>query len=66
MKEFLTQVLDQFLVLVKLLQSFNIHEWDVVGLGLITMLLVSQNTDLHVGARDMLEPGEDVPISYTN
>lgn len=47
------QFLDQLLVLVQLLQSFSIHEFNAVGLGLITMLLVTQNAHLHLGTGDV-------------
>lgn len=52
----LTQFLDQFLVLVEFLQSFGIHTWDVVGLGLITMLLITKDADGHLRAGDVPQP----------
>lgn len=52
----LGQFLNQLLVLVQLLQSFGIHELDAVGLGLIAMLLVTQNAHLHLGTGDVLQP----------
>merc|ERR1711894_573502 len=41
----LSQFLDQLLVLVELLQSLDVHTGQVVSLSLITMLLISQDTD---------------------
>lgn len=52
-----TQILDKFLVLIQLLQSLSIHEGKVIGLGLITVLLVTQNAHLHARTGDMLQPG---------
>ena len=40
-KNVLTELLDQFLVLVKFLESLSIHAGQVVSLGLIAVLLVS-------------------------
>ena len=50
----LGQLPHQLLVLVQLLQVFHGHEWDVVGLGLVAMLGVSEDAHLvgvlgHVG-----------------
>lgn len=53
----LRQLLHQLLVLVQLLQSLGIHEGHTGGLGLIAMLLVSQNAHLHLGLGDVLQPG---------
>jgi hypothetical protein len=54
----LCKLLHQLLVLVEFLQSFSIHEWNIVGLGLVAMLLISQDADLHFWARNELQPVE--------
>ena len=59
-----TQVLDQFLILVQLLQGFSIHERQVVCLGFIAMLLVTQDADLHGWAGNMLEPKRKKDLLY--
>lgn len=45
-----TQLLNELLVLVQLFESFGVHALDVVGLGFIAVLLVSQNADGHLGS----------------
>ena len=52
----LGQALHLLLVLVQLLQVISRHEVDAFGLGLITMLLISQQTHLELLARHMLQP----------
>ena len=52
----LTQLLNELLVLVQLLQSLGIHAFDVVGLGFIAVLLVSQNADGHLRSGNIPEP----------
>ena len=52
----LTQLLDQFLILVEFLQSLDVHVGDIHSLGLITMLLVPQNTHGKLGAGSGLKP----------
>lgn len=42
----LTKLLDQLLVLVQLLQVFHRHGINAQGLGLLTMLVVTQHTHL--------------------
>lgn len=53
---FLGQLLHQLLVLVELLQSFGVHEGHVVGLGLVAMLLVTEDAHLHLWPRNELQP----------
>jgi hypothetical protein len=52
----LTQLLDELLVLVELLQGFGVHGGNAVRLSLVTMLLVTKNANAHLGARDVLQP----------
>lgn len=47
------QFLHQFLVLVQLLQCFNVHARDVLRFRLITVLGVTKNAHLHTGAGDV-------------
>lgn len=54
----LGQFLDKLFVLVKLLQGFGVHARHAQVLSLITVLLVSEDTHLHLRARDVLEPVE--------
>ena len=51
----LRQLLDEFFILVQLLESFGIHTFDVVGLGFIAMLLITEDADGHLGARDVTQ-----------
>ena len=51
-----TQLLDEFLVLVELLQSLDVHEGQVVGLGLVAMQLVAQDAHLHRRTRHVAQP----------
>ncbi|GMT29538.1 hypothetical protein PFISCL1PPCAC_20835, partial [Pristionchus fissidentatus] len=51
----LGELLDELLVLVELLQVISVHAGDAGGVGLIAMLLVSKNTDLHVRLGDVLQ-----------
>lgn len=52
----LGQFLHQLLVLVQLLEGFGVHV-RMAGSGcLVAMLLVAKNADLHLRARDVLEP----------
>lgn len=44
-----TQFLDHFLVLVEFLEGFNVHVGQLCSLGLITMLLVSQDAHRELG-----------------
>lgn len=53
-----TKLLDQLFVLVELLESLNVHVRQVSSLGLITVLLVSQNAD------GELRPGESPQPAY--
>lgn len=52
----LTELFHQFLVLVELLEGFSVHAWQVVGLGLVAVLLVSQDTHLKLWPRNVLQP----------
>lgn len=54
----LTQLLHKLLVLVKLLQSLGIHARKIVGIGLIAMLLISQDAYFHSRPGDVLKPEE--------
>jgi len=54
-KNKLTEILDQFLVLVQFLQSISIHAWDTSSSSFITMLLISKNADGHFWSGNMLE-----------
>ena len=52
----LGQALHLLLVLVQLLQVIGRHEVNAFGLRLVTMLLVSQQTNLEFLARHILQP----------
>ena len=52
----LGQALHLLLVLVQLLQVISGHEVNALGLCLVAMLLISQQTNLELLARDMLQP----------
>merc|ERR1711915_592932 len=51
----LSQLLDKLLVLVKLLEVISRHAGNVVLLSFINVHLVTKDTDLHVGLRDVLQ-----------
>lgn len=53
-----TELLDQFLVLVELLESLDVHVWQLGSFGLVTVLLVSQD------AHRELWPGESLQPAY--
>ena len=53
---FLGQLLDQFLILVEVLQCLSVHVGDIHSLGLITMLLLPQDTHGELGAGSRLKP----------
>ena len=55
----LTQLLNELLVLVQLLEGISVHEGDFVGLGLVAMLLVAEHAHPHLGAGDVLQPEGD-------
>lgn len=57
-KKLCTELLDQLLVLVELLESLNVHVRKVSSFGFITVLLVSQHTDGELG------PGESPQPAY--
>jgi len=46
------------IVLVQLLEGLGIHEVNVVGLGLVAMLLIAKDAHLHLGTGDVLQPEE--------
>ena len=52
----LTQLLDQFFILVEFFQRLDVHVGDIHSLGLITMLLVPQDTHGELGAGSGLKP----------
>lgn len=52
----LTKLLHQLLVLVQLLQRLSVHARNSKGLCLIAMLLVTEDTDAKLWARDALQP----------
>ena len=52
------QLLHLLLVLVQLLQVVSGHGGDAGGLGLVNVLLVSQQTDSELLTGDVLQPGE--------
>lgn len=51
-----TKFFDEFLILVQFFQSFRVHVRNIVGLGLVTMLLIAKNTYLHLWSRNILQP----------
>ena len=53
---FLGKLLHKFLVLVQFLEGLGVHVWDFVGSGLIAMLLISEDANLHLWAGDELQP----------
>ena len=57
----LGELLDQLLVLVELLEVISSHARDVLGLGFVTVLLVTEDADLHLRTRDVAE-SENSPI----
>ena len=52
----LTQLFDEFLVLVELLEGLNIHAWDTISLGLVTVRGVTQHTHLELRTRNVTKP----------
>ena len=48
-----TELLDQLLVLVELLEALNVHRLDVGLLGLVDVLGITQDAHLHARARHM-------------
>lgn len=55
----LSELLHQLLVLVELLQSFGVHEWNFKSLGFIAMLLISEDADLHLRTWDELQSEDE-------
>ena len=49
----LGELLDQLLVLVKLLKSLHIHAGQIDGVGLLNVGGITKNAQLHVGLRDV-------------
>ena len=56
----LGQSLNLLLVFVQLLQVVSRHEVDTLGLGLVAMLLVSQQANLELLAGNMLQPAREI------
>lgn len=54
--QLLTELLDQLLVLVELLQSLDVHVGHVSSFGLVTVLLVSQDAHRELGPGESLQP----------
>lgn len=53
-----TELLDHFFVLVELLESLDVHVWQLSCFSLVTVLLVSQD------AHGELWPGESLQPAY--
>lgn len=51
-----TELLDQFLVLVELLESLDVHVWQLGSFGLVTVLLVSQDAHRELWPGESLQP----------
>ncbi|GMT00836.1 hypothetical protein PENTCL1PPCAC_23010, partial [Pristionchus entomophagus] len=51
----LGELLDELLVLVQLLEVVSVHAGKAAGIGLVTMLLISEHADLHLGLGDVLQ-----------
>lgn len=61
----LRELLDQLLVLVKLLQSLDVHRVDADRFRFLTVLVVSEDADLHLRARregELDGPGETLVL----
>lgn len=54
---FHTELLNKLFVLVQLLQSLNVHVWQIGSFSLVAMLLVSQNAYGEFGPWESLQPG---------
>lgn len=54
----LGELLDELLLLVKLLQVIGAHRWNVSGGSLVKMVLVSEDAHLHVWAWNVLQSGK--------
>lgn len=52
-----TELLNKLFVLVQLLQSLNVHVWQIGSFSLITVLLVSQNAYGEFWPWESLQPG---------
>lgn len=52
----LTEPLHKLFVFVEFLQGFNIHARESIGFGFITVRIVTKNTHLQLGARDVAKP----------
>ena len=48
-----TQLLDELLVLVELLERISVHVRQVEGLGLVHVVGIDEDADLHLGAGDV-------------
>ena len=62
----LTQLLDEFLVFVELFECLNIHAWDAIGLGLITVRGITQHTHLELRTRNVTKPRIQHSIMYVS
>ncbi len=51
----ITELLDELLVFVELLQSLGVHVGDAVRVRLVDMLLVTEHADLHLRAGQVLQ-----------
>ena len=49
------QLLNLLVLFVQLLEVLKSHAWDVVGLGLVAVLLISQHANSELWLRDVLE-----------
>ena len=56
-----TQLLDLFLILVELLKVILVHVGQIVGLSLIAVDLVTQDTHLHLWLRGITKPAKTAP-----
>lgn len=52
----LTKLLDQFLVLVELLESISVHTGNTSYLGLVTVRSIAKYTHLELGTRNVPQP----------
>ena len=52
----LSELLDQLLLLVQLLEVIGAHELDALLLGFVAMLLISEDADGELGTGDIAEP----------
>ena len=60
----LGQLLDQFLLLVQLLEVISAHEGDVLGLGLIAMVLITENANAELWAGNVTQPVKKLKLLF--